>query len=357
MIVSQKHSVMDRLRCIAMLARKAGCNYPTEETKALMTACAFHDATPEEAMQLAGDLGYNMLCHFKRFFTSTVVVVGGRHPISYPGFETFEAQHTILFSAAGFVPGSRDTLLSEDAIKKVEMIATMIPKRSTNNHVDEPLPATAGKLAKLEGICNLPGFRLCAPQERHIQPLQRCHTVPELPVIEDISIPPGQPNANPPPNVGHLALTDAPHVDSSNAVVPSNAVVSSNAIVPSTAVVPSTKAANQNDQPKATIAQMIDELKQARGEPRVTKKVALAKAKAKAKTKAKAKAKCAKAKSKNGGRCKTRSVHVEWSVSHVLARTGRDSHPKSKSFPFQNVAGVEAAKKLAWKWLQEVGPV
>ena len=105
MIVSQKHSALDRLRCIAMLARKAGCNYPTEETKALMTACAFHDATPEVAMLLGGDMGYNMLSHFKRFFNSTVVVVGGRHPISYPGFETFEAQHTVLFSAAGFVPG------------------------------------------------------------------------------------------------------------------------------------------------------------------------------------------------------------------------------------------------------------
>ena len=52
---------------------------------------------------------------------------------------------------------------------------------------------------------------------------------------------------------------------------------------------------------------------------------------------------------------KGRSIHVEASVKHVLARTGLDTYPKSKAFPYKTPAGIPAAKKLATKWLTSMG--
>ena len=52
---------------------------------------------------------------------------------------------------------------------------------------------------------------------------------------------------------------------------------------------------------------------------------------------------------------KGRSIHVEASVNHVLARTGLDTYPKSTIFPFKTPAGITAAKQLATKWLKSVG--
>ena len=107
---------------------------------------------------------------------------------------------------------------------------------------------------------------------------------------------------------------------------------------------------------------MIAYLKGARGGP-AAKAPAKAKAKTKGKAKAKGKAKVPKATVGKPAKIpkgtepkKPKSVHVERSVSHVLARTGLPWFPKSKAFPYKNVAGIEHAKKLAWKWLKEVCP-
>ena len=119
---------------------------------------------------------------------------------------------------------------------------------------------------------------------------------------------------------------------------------------------------------------MIAHLQGARRAP-AAKEPAKAKAKTKgnAKTKGKAKTKGnahAKAKvvppkatvgkpakiPKGIDRQKPKSVHVERSVSQVLARTGLSWYPKSKAFPYKTVAGIEHAKKLAWKLLNEVCP-
>ena len=103
---------------------------------------------------------------------------------------------------------------------------------------------------------------------------------------------------------------------------------------------------------------MIAHLKGARRGP-----AAKAPAKAKAKTKGRAKAVPPKATvgkpakiPKEPSPREPKSVHVERSVSHVLARTGLPWFPKSKASPYKTEGGIEHAKKLAWKLLNEVCP-
>ena len=120
----------------------------------------------------------------------------------------------------------------------------------------------------------------------------------------------------------------------------------------------------QKSAPKASIAEMIAHLQGARqgqrpqGAPKAktqTKGKAGAKVcKTTKKEKTQAKAKVCKPTQK--GCDKPKSVHVERSVSHVLARTGKSCYPKSKAFPYKTPAGIAHAKKLAWKWLREVCP-
>ena len=58
---------------------------------------------------------------------------------------------------------------------------------------------------------------------------------------------------------------------------------------------------------------------------------------------------------KDGNNLKPRSVHVEMSRKHVLARTGLTTYPRSKCFPFKSVSGMDAAKRKAEAWLKKAG--
>ena len=51
---------------------------------------------------------------------------------------------------------------------------------------------------------------------------------------------------------------------------------------------------------------------------------------------------------------KPMSVHVEASVSHVLARTGKETFPRSKSFPYKQSKEIPKAKAAAWEWLKSM---
>ena len=114
---------------------------------------------------------------------------------------------------------------------------------------------------------------------------------------------------------------------------------------------------------------MIDKMKEVRGgggKQRKEKAAKVTKPSAKAsngKGKA-AKVKKPSAKATNGkgkaaevkkpsakGKVKPRSIHVEASIKSVLARTGLDTYPRSKAFPYKNQAGLNKAKKDAKKWL------
>ena len=64
------------------------------------------------------------------------------------------------------------------------------------------------------------------------------------------------------------------------------------------------------------------------------------------------KGKAAKVKTPSAtGKVKPRSIHVEASIKSVLARTGLATYPRSKAFPYKNLAGLNKAKKDAKKWL------
>ena len=368
-----KTDTFTRRRALSSLARKCGCNHPTEETKALMTACAFHDCGEEDMHHLGSDFGYDMLQKFKYFLNSGVVHVGCREPLMHPTFEQLAVEHPILFHAAGFTPGVDCPLLDFHAQKTVEMIASWIPRRKSNGNVNLPTCKTIAQprhMGKIEGVCNLPGFRMCEPRQPSSRPqdLRRCTTFEEQPA----------PSAGPAPSVGAPplqppALTKPPALEDGRAgcapgTQPDGQMQNGEQLRLA-------KVENgQQSAPKASITQMIAHLQGARRAP-AAKEPAKAKAKTKgnAKTKGKAKTKGnahAKAKvvppkatvgkpakiPKGTDRRKQKSVHVERSVSHVLARTGLSWCPKSKAFPYKTVAGIEHAKKLAWKWLNEVCP-
>ena len=50
-----------------------------------------------------------------------------------------------------------------------------------------------------------------------------------------------------------------------------------------------------------------------------------------------------------------RSIEVERTVKHVLARTGSDTTPKSKSFKYDKDSEVPKAKAAAERWLKWMG--
>ena len=58
------------------------------------------------------------------------------------------------------------------------------------------------------------------------------------------------------------------------------------------------------------------------------------------------------------GKFKGRGVCIEWSVKHVLARSGflKDSgKPGSKAFPYKDEKEIPMCKKCAEKWLRDIG--
>ena len=65
-----------------------------------------------------------------------------------------------------------------------------------------------------------------------------------------------------------------------------------------------------------------------------------------------------KAASKATVKGKRMSINVQWSISSVIARTGlppTSGRPGSKSFKFDNESQIPKCRKLAEKWLQEMG--
>ena len=79
-----------RLRGIAKFARMVGINYPSEDTKAKMTACAFPGLSFAEKMQMAGPIGYEALQLFRRFFSESPIVNPGRTHSVFPSFDNLD---------------------------------------------------------------------------------------------------------------------------------------------------------------------------------------------------------------------------------------------------------------------------
>ena len=80
-------------------------------------------------IHLCSDFGYDLLQKFKFFFSSSVVYVGGRNPLTYPTFGQLASEHPIVFYAASFTPGSDCPLFDADTIKKFALLARHLAQK------------------------------------------------------------------------------------------------------------------------------------------------------------------------------------------------------------------------------------
>ena len=300
-----------RLQCLASLSRKCGCNHPDKFTMALFTACAFHDADVFEQVKLSTHFGLEKLMEFSAVLNRTNSVIPGHSPTQFPGFESFEEQHPLLHASARFLPGRGKAYLDAAFIAKIFLIAKRIPRR--RGHRGDIKYEEAQLHARKKKYRNL-----------------------VLGIANDFarSIPPREPQRT-------LTLTST----ASQAAIANEAPAAH--LASQTTPFPLEIAAPVADTPvkTASINRMIDCIFGARGAATKKANVAVVMATPPAETAAIKKAKAQRPK----------SVHVEWSQKHVLARTGLEKKPKTKAFQFESEAGILAAKKKALQWLKEMG--
>ena len=348
-----------RFRWFAKLARSIGLNYPDEATKARITACAFRDCAHNEEHLLGGPLGYQCLQQFKEAFEAEPVVLSGREPTMFPPYEEFEVKHPRHYNMAFFAPGVNTPSFSPEQIAKVVRIGATIPQRNTSSRLGVASLATPqrGVSRLLDRAFNigqiaLPGFQYfgtdrasCLASQQGLPPL----TPPLQGGLQ-------QPNM--------LALQwQPPTLPSALAPSPGTAVpFAPGPTSPPELALPG-NAGGQAPAPPGTVATMIEKMKEARGlgpKARQPKKkgargATSAKAKRAVKGKPGAKIKTNIAGPQKRKATKPRSVHVEASVSHVLARNGKNTKPSSKAFPYTCAKEIPKAKAAAEKWLKKMG--
>ena len=74
-ILSPATGYQARLRLLAALTRKCGCNHPNEQTKALIVAIAFHNAGDADIFALNGRIGYDAFVLYKNLFLKTPTIL------------------------------------------------------------------------------------------------------------------------------------------------------------------------------------------------------------------------------------------------------------------------------------------
>ena len=343
-----------RLRIYARLAREIGLNYPTEDTMAKITACAFPEIPTQDFWKLEGDPGLGKLQRFKSFFRAIGVKLAGREPAVFPHFAEFEVACPSQFRSAKYAPGMNDPVIDGLNALRVIEISNVIPRRNTRSTVSHyaPRPRSSAVNRGISAIMDreevsLPGFRLCPPQSPH--PRSR---YPELLDRPDPS-PTPSPERAMPPGGSSLQMPDL--------LAPPAALPAVPAPVASELAVPGAEAASE---PAAahgakTVVEMIAIMDEARGGALTAKakkgaqKTALQKKPAAAKAKKPAAAK--EKKKPAAAQKKKRSIEVERSVMQVLARTGADTTPKSKSFKYDKISEVPKMKAAAERWLKSMG--
>ena len=330
-----------RLRYAAQLARLLGCNHMNERTKARFTALAFPEADLDGQLQLSGQLGYDVLFKFKDYHEKIGELVPGNPVIEFPPFREFESKHPSLFAGAGYEAGSNSCYLSLAEQNVVAQVGAKIPLRETHTMVNKTgRHLSAGPKDQQLGLC---GFRLSQPPAI-ADGLRRSvtagfETPPRMPALMDHA----------PPTMPALrGLPALPGPDPAQAPT-----------APALTVPAPTQANTQ------TVTQMVQAMQGTRpGAKAAAKPKAKAAAKPKAKAAAKTIAKKSAAKPKAKAAAKTisktkkpkpESVHIDASVSHVLARTGLTTYPKSKAFPYSAPAGIRAARAKAKAWLESMG--
>ena len=370
---------LTRLRALAVLARKIGGNHFDEDTKARFTAVAFHDASEADVFCLLGDDGYNFLVKFRQFHASAPVFTPGRFPHVYPTFETFETDHPNLYMAAGYTPGANKSLFSVELQQRIAALGNAIPKRTSNNNVSAAAGAVRARrggspqlpralsrlnLQEVDGLQSLPGFTWLGAAQggssvSNFGGLRRNSSMLAL-----------QP---PPAEQQQLASFNEQQQQQQLAqqqLASFNAQQQEQNQEPIGAQPqgPQEQPAQGPQQPttkNASVADMVAAMSNARKTPtkamkaKAPMKAMKAPTKAmKAKAPAKAAATAVAKKVKKGKGCcraKPKSVHVQSSIQTVLARTGLDTKPKSKSFPYTSQAGLAKAKLAAHAWLKSMG--
>jgi hypothetical protein len=393
-----------RLKFIATLFRKVGCNHPTERSMAMGTACAFAEASDYDRMVLQGDTGKFYLDQFKILFRKTPVAVIGREPTVFPPFSEFEAKHPLAHASCGFAPGINRPIFSAADIEKITEIGLAMPLRYSNYSVMQqstgvgsgakrlysPRSRKASNMARdLGNSCSnndepyVPGLQIFATprptvdrqhsmgpgclalqgQQQQWAPMGKQQQVPpmsqqlQLPPILDQHLPPmgyamGQlpPMGQPwPPMSEHQPIGLQPPVGQQPPMQqhsPMDQHLISKGQQHSMAQPPIDKQMGGD----GDLDQMINAMKSTRPK---TKQALFKKPAAACKKPAAA---CIKPAGR--GKPKGRGICIEWSVKHVLARSGflKDSgKPGSKAFPYKDEKEIPKCKKLAEKWLRDIG--
>ena len=194
---------------------------------------------------------------------------------------------------------------------------------------------------------SLPGFRYFPPQS----PAPHAHS--RYPALLD------RPTPSPERPPAHSSLPDLLATPAAEALAPAHSSLPAVPAPPAGAELAAagTEAASEPAAAKPpqhgakSVEEMIAEMNKARGGALTAK---AKKGAQKALQKKPAAAKGKKPAAAQGKRTK-RSIEVERSVKHVLARTGADTTPKSKSFKYEKNSEVPKAKAAAERWLKSMG--
>ena len=345
-IVHPMTDTQTRLRMLALLARKLGVNNPSEQTMAKIAACAFADATHDEAQLLAGDLGLSNLNKFKAYLRALPVCA--QHGVTvFPPFHQLEALYPAAFTAAGYTAGSNVPILDGAGSNIVRLIGEWIPKRLTRSTVGNSRSSPWSMVAPRQMVnvyqkqhALMPGLRHPQIEMNSPQPTRSLALCDARSLAICDRSPPSSENGDKVEKL--VAATHDKEAAEANLL----AEQKNNASEESAFL----ECENQTNEPR-TINDMILSVKyamQAKASDANGKKKAM---KAVTPPTIMKKPSAAKQKSKHT----RRSIHVEMSQSHILARTGLDTYPKSKAFKFTSKKDMPKAKQEAEKWLKSMG--
>ena len=361
-----------RFRSMAKFIRKLQLNFADEETKALACACCFHDATPGDVVLLEGPHGYNALELFRTALTNTHVAMHGKDLLVYPTYSEFLRLRPLLVTGSGLPADKGEPHFNEVTIEKIETIANAMPLRSTNRNSGGATGTCqrqrAGSIRRQATAALTMGPHVAASQASTgapaiLPPTTLCEGPLGGPLLAIEAPPPA--DSKPPIPATQGLFGSQPLGSQTQQLQPSTLDADSNvgkAAAPGSqpdGPVTATALATVNPTPSKTVAEMVAAMAGHRHPKKTAAPKKTAEPKKGKKTAAPKKAPAPKkvTATNTKGRPKPRSINVERSVSHVLARTGlpKGMGPGSKCFPYTSEAGIAKAKKLAEKWLLSLG--
>ena len=376
-----------RFQALARVSRKLGMNHLTEAGKARVMAPAFHDSPPEFKYTINSASGNQLFRQFKKLWDKSPMLVGGRDPPQFPPFEQFEAEHPLLYAAAGFAPGTIKPTFDKATQMNINELFGHIPLRSSSMSVRTDAiarPATPARAALEDGrsraarmsnsverslshsgLESLPGFRWCGFGEppTSAPTLGQAMGFPPLPSPPQLALPPIGPEAPPvhpgvhpqaAPPAGASQLPQAAPAQQLPQAAPAPQQVGSQLAVPPTPVPTQAQAPKDAGSHVKSMIQKMGNLRHKRDD-NVKRKLAYKQPAPPIYKRPTAVTRVKRAAGAAVKRVKARSVDVQETIKVVLARTGLTTFPKSKSFPYMGPGGLEKAKQDAEDWLVSNG--